>query len=63
MNKRKQQAFYVFIGFLALALMNYPIIQYIQQLKTGKTPFILIYLLVVTLLVCIVGFVLEKRKN
>lgn len=62
MNKRKQQAFYVFIGFLALALINYPIMQYVQHLKSGKTPFVLVYLLVVSLLVCVAGIILDKRK-
>lgn len=63
MNKRKQQAFYVFIGFLALLLINYPIIHHIQQLKTGKVSFILIYLLIVSLLVCLAGFILDKKRN
>lgn len=63
MNKRKQQAFYVFIGFLVLLLINYPILHHIQQLKTGKAPFILVYLLIVSLLVCLTGFILDKRKK
>lgn len=63
MNKRKQQSFYVFIGFLTLILVNYPVIYHIQHLKAGKAPFILVYLLVIALSVSLVGFILEKRNK
>ncbi len=63
MNKKKQQSFYVFIGFLALILVNYPVVYHMQQVRTGKIPFILGYLLVIALLVSLAGFILEKRNK
>ena len=63
MNKKKLQAFYVFIGLLTLVLVNYPIIYHVQNVESVSIPFILIYLLIVALFVSIVGFFLEKRNK
>lgn len=63
MNKRKLQSFYIFIGFLTLVLVNYPIIDYILEMRAGKTPAILIYLLLVGMIVSLIGFILEKKNR
>lgn len=63
MNKRKLQSFYIFIGILTLVLVNYPIVDHILEMKTGKAPAILIYLLIVGMVVSLIGFILEKKNR
>lgn len=60
MEKKKLNAMYILIGVMAFVLVNYPIVEMLQNKRFMHVPLMLIYIGIVVVLICLAAFFVTR---